>query len=70
MKSSIVSDGVSITPRLNVMGRKLSFSLLYIADLQTLLLKCPQGETSNCVRVAARNTVGSFLGFTRDRDNL
>ncbi|KAG6398678.1 hypothetical protein SASPL_140145 [Salvia splendens] len=38
----------------------------YFADLQALLLKCLQDETSNCVRVAALKAVGSFLEFTHD----
>eukprot|EP00257_Ricinus_communis_P014233 XP_015571855.1 importin-4 [Ricinus communis] len=35
-------------------------------DLQALLLKCLQDETSNRVRVAALKAVGSFLEFTHD----
>ncbi|KAL2254339.1 UNVERIFIED_CONTAM: hypothetical protein Sindi_0228600 [Sesamum indicum] len=38
----------------------------YFADLQSLLLKCLQDETSNRVRVAALKAVGSFLEFTHD----
>ncbi|CAL5377844.1 unnamed protein product [Camellia sinensis] len=38
----------------------------HFADLQTLLLKCLQDETSNRVRVAALKAVGSFLEFTHD----
>ncbi|CAN6584522.1 unnamed protein product [Malus baccata var. baccata] len=38
----------------------------HFADLQALLLKCLQDETSNCVRVAALKAVGSFLEFTHD----
>ncbi|KAJ9687439.1 hypothetical protein PVL29_016073 [Vitis rotundifolia] len=38
----------------------------HFADLQALLLKCLQDETSNRVRVAALKAVGSFLEFTQD----
>ncbi|KAL3814488.1 hypothetical protein ACJIZ3_015756 [Penstemon smallii] len=38
----------------------------YFSDLQSLLLKCLQDETSNRVRVAALKAVGSFLEFTHD----
>ncbi|KAL1536317.1 importin-4 isoform X1 [Salvia divinorum] len=38
----------------------------YFADLQALLLKRLQDETSNRVRVAALKAVGSFLEFTHD----
>ncbi|KAF5813829.1 putative importin-beta domain, importin beta family [Helianthus annuus] len=38
----------------------------YFADLQALLLKCLQDETSNNVRVAALKAVGSFIEFTHD----
>ncbi|GFY88530.1 ARM repeat superfamily protein [Actinidia rufa] len=38
----------------------------HFADLQSLLLKCLQDETSNRVRVAALKAVGSFLEFTHD----
>lgn len=38
----------------------------YFGDLQSLLLKCLQDETSNRVRVAALKSVGSFLEFTHD----
>ncbi|GFY89349.1 ARM repeat superfamily protein [Actinidia rufa] len=38
----------------------------HFADLQSLLLKCMQDETSNRVRVAALKAVGSFLEFTHD----
>ncbi|XP_015062206.1 importin-4 [Solanum pennellii] len=38
----------------------------YFANLQSLLLKCLQDETSNRVRVAALKAVGSFLEFTHD----
>ncbi|KAF5747486.1 importin-4 [Tripterygium wilfordii] len=38
----------------------------YFADLQALLLKCLQDETSNRVRVAALKAVGSFLEFIND----
>lgn len=39
----------------------------YFTDLQSLLLKCLQDETSNRVRVAALKAVGSFLEFTHDQ---
>ncbi|KAB1207042.1 putative importin subunit beta-4 [Morella rubra] len=42
----------------------------HYADLQALLLKCLQDETSNCVRVAALKAVGSFLEFTNDGDEV
>ncbi|XP_027357406.1 importin-4 isoform X2 [Abrus precatorius] len=42
----------------------------YFADLQALLLKCLQDETSNRVRVAALKAVGSFLEFTHDGDEV
>ncbi|KAJ4710372.1 ARM repeat superfamily protein [Melia azedarach] len=35
-------------------------------DLQALLLKCLQDETSNRVRIAALKAIGSFLEFTND----
>lgn len=38
----------------------------HFADLQSLLLKCLQDETSSRVRVAALKAVGSFLEFTHD----
>ncbi|KAJ0038431.1 hypothetical protein Pint_22615 [Pistacia integerrima] len=38
----------------------------HFADLQALLLKCLQDETSNRVRIAALKAVGSFLEFTND----
>ncbi|GKV42960.1 hypothetical protein SLEP1_g50308 [Rubroshorea leprosula] len=38
----------------------------HFMDLQALLLKCLQDETSNRVRVAALKAVGSFLEFTND----
>ncbi|XP_010268961.1 PREDICTED: importin-4-like isoform X2 [Nelumbo nucifera] len=38
----------------------------YFSDLQSLLLKCLQDETSTRVRVAALKAVGSFLEFTHD----
>ncbi|XVE85510.1 hypothetical protein DITRI_Ditri17bG0096400 [Diplodiscus trichospermus] len=38
----------------------------HFAQLQALLLKCLQDETSNRVRVAALKAVGSFLEFTND----
>ncbi|KAG5548764.1 hypothetical protein RHGRI_014200 [Rhododendron griersonianum] len=38
----------------------------HFADLQSLLLKCLQDETSNRVRVAALKAVGSFLECTHD----
>ncbi|XVE91916.1 hypothetical protein REPUB_Repub01dG0052500 [Reevesia pubescens] len=38
----------------------------HFAELQALLLKCLQDETSNRVRVAALKAVGSFLEFTND----
>ncbi|PWA69088.1 ARM repeat superfamily protein [Artemisia annua] len=42
----------------------------YFADLQALLLKCLQDETSNSVRVAALKAVGSFIEFTTDEDEV
>ncbi|KAL5156972.1 putative importin subunit beta-4 [Glycine soja] len=42
----------------------------YFANLQALLLKCLQDETSNRVRVAALKAVGSFLEFTHDEDEV
>ncbi|XP_057430395.1 uncharacterized protein LOC130723389 [Lotus japonicus] len=42
----------------------------HFADLQALLLKCLQDETSNRVRVAALKAVGSFLEFTHDEDEV
>ncbi|KAK6156979.1 hypothetical protein DH2020_011227 [Rehmannia glutinosa] len=42
----------------------------YFADLQSLLLKCLQDETSNRVRVAALKAVGSFLEFTHDEAEI
>ncbi|KAL7119547.1 hypothetical protein ACP275_02G069900 [Erythranthe tilingii] len=42
----------------------------YFADLQSLLLKCLQDETSNRVRVAALKAVGSFLEFTHDETEV
>ncbi|XP_051145314.1 uncharacterized protein LOC127261141 [Andrographis paniculata] len=38
----------------------------YFTDLQSLLLKCLQDETSTRVRVAALKAVGSFIEFTQD----
>jgi hypothetical protein len=38
----------------------------HFSDLQSLLLKCLQDETSNRVRVAALKAVGSFIEFTHD----
>lgn len=38
----------------------------YFSDLQSLLLKCLQDETSNRVRIAALKAIGSFLEFTND----
>ncbi|KAF8411764.1 hypothetical protein HHK36_004322 [Tetracentron sinense] len=38
----------------------------HFANLQSLLLKCLQDETSTRVRVAALKAVGSFLEFTHD----
>ncbi|TYJ99765.1 importin-4 isoform X1 [Cucumis melo var. makuwa] len=40
--------------------------LPHFTDLQALLLKCLQDETSSRVRVAALKAVGSFLEFTND----
>ncbi|GLT34350.1 hypothetical protein SLA2020_088710 [Shorea laevis] len=42
----------------------------HFGDLQALLLKCLQDETSNRVRVAALKAVGSFLEFTNDGDEV
>jgi hypothetical protein len=42
----------------------------YFADLQALLLKCMQDESSSRVRVAALKAVGSFLEFTNDGDEV
>ncbi|GAU24360.1 hypothetical protein TSUD_390690 [Trifolium subterraneum] len=42
----------------------------HFADLQALLLKCLQDETSNRVRVAALKAVGSFMEFTHDGDEV
>ncbi|KAG8368788.1 hypothetical protein BUALT_Bualt15G0083200 [Buddleja alternifolia] len=42
----------------------------YFTDLQSLLLKCLQDETSNRVRVAALKAVGSFLEFTHDEGEV
>ncbi|XP_021824580.1 importin-4 [Prunus avium] len=42
----------------------------HFADLQALLLKCLQDETSTRVRVAALKAVGSFLEFTHDGDEV
>ncbi|OIV91535.1 hypothetical protein TanjilG_08947 [Lupinus angustifolius] len=42
----------------------------HFSDLQALLLKCLQDETSNRVRVAALKAVGSFLEFTHDGDEV
>ncbi|KAI5661542.1 hypothetical protein M9H77_20865 [Catharanthus roseus] len=42
----------------------------YFADLQSLLLKCLQDETSNRVRIAALKAVGSFLEFTHDESEV
>ncbi|KAI3702096.1 hypothetical protein L6452_27769 [Arctium lappa] len=42
----------------------------YFADLQALLLKCLQDETSNGVRVAALKAVGSFIEFTYDASEV
>lgn len=39
---------------------------LHFADLQALLLKCLQEETSNRVRVVALKAVGSFMEFTHN----
>ncbi|KAH9706940.1 Importin N-terminal domain-containing protein [Citrus sinensis] len=38
----------------------------HFADMQALLLKCLQDETSNRVRIAALKAIGSFLEFTND----
>lgn len=42
----------------------------HFADLQSLLLKCLQDETSSRVRVAALKAVGSFLEFTHDTSEV
>ncbi|XP_062077299.1 uncharacterized protein LOC133782115 [Humulus lupulus] len=42
----------------------------HFSDLQALLLKCLQDETSNRVRVAALKAVGSFIEFTHDGDEV
>ncbi|XP_019169356.1 PREDICTED: importin-4 [Ipomoea nil] len=42
----------------------------YFTDLQSLLLKCLQDEISSRVRVAALKSVGSFLEFTHDQDEV
>ncbi|KAF9608378.1 hypothetical protein IFM89_009744 [Coptis chinensis] len=42
----------------------------HFTDLQSLLLKCLQDETSTRVRVAALKAVGSFLEFTHDGAEL
>jgi len=42
----------------------------YFADLQALLLKCLQDETSNRVRVAALKAMETFLEFTHDGDEV
>ncbi|PON33679.1 Coatomer beta subunit [Trema orientale] len=42
----------------------------HFTDLQALLLKCLQDETSNRVRVAALKAVGSFIEFTHDGDEV
>ncbi|XP_010438570.1 PREDICTED: importin-4-like isoform X2 [Camelina sativa] len=42
----------------------------YFADLQALLLKCMQDESSSRVRIAALKAVGSFLEFTNDGDEV
>lgn len=42
----------------------------YFGDLQSLLLKCLQDETSNRVRVAALKAVGSFIEFTHDENEV
>ncbi|KAJ6429420.1 hypothetical protein OIU84_020947 [Salix udensis] len=42
----------------------------HFADLQALLLKCLQDDTSNRVRIAALKAVGSFLEFTNDGDEV
>lgn len=42
----------------------------HFADLQVLLLKCLQDETSSRVRVAALKAIGSFLEFTHDGDEV
>ncbi|CAH9082136.1 unnamed protein product [Cuscuta europaea] len=42
----------------------------HFMNLQSLLLKCLQDETSSRVRVAALKAVGSFLEFTHDQDEV
>ncbi|KAM7270140.1 hypothetical protein ACFE04_029354 [Oxalis oulophora] len=42
----------------------------YFGQLQALLLKCLQDETSNRVRIAALKAVGSFMEFTNDGDEV
>ncbi|XP_047337583.1 importin-4 [Impatiens glandulifera] len=42
----------------------------HFGDLQALLLKCLQDETSNRVRVAALKAVGSFIEFTHDENEV
>lgn len=42
----------------------------HFSDLQNLLLKCLQDETSSRVRVAALKAVGSFLEFTHDASEV
>ncbi|KAJ4839444.1 hypothetical protein Tsubulata_025352 [Turnera subulata] len=42
----------------------------HFADLQALLLKCLQDESSSRVRVAALKAVGSFLEFTEEGDEV
>ncbi|XP_074580096.1 uncharacterized protein LOC141836490 [Curcuma longa] len=42
----------------------------HLADLQPILLKCLQDETSTRVRVAALKAVGSFIEFINDGTNV
>ncbi|CAL9197642.1 unnamed protein product [Musa hybrid cultivar] len=42
----------------------------HLADLQPILLKCLQDETSTRVRVAALKAVGSFIEFINDGANV
>ncbi|KAJ8461045.1 hypothetical protein OPV22_033971 [Ensete ventricosum] len=42
----------------------------HLADLQPILLKCLQDETSTRVRVAALKAVGSFMEFINDGANV
>ncbi|WOL18351.1 putative importin subunit beta-4 isoform X1 [Canna indica] len=42
----------------------------HLADLQPILLKCLQDETSTRVRVAALKAVGSFIEFINDGANI